>query len=79
MHKFDHFQQTVVRKQQQEEALTHRKRSSRLAIKEIEKEEARSRAIKEAEENEKLDRARRAEARARKEEESRIHDSTGGY
>jgi hypothetical protein len=60
-----------MRKQLQEEAVTHRKRSSRLALKEIEKEEARLRAIKEAEENEKFDRARRAEARARKEEESR--------
>ena len=60
-----------MKKRQQEEAITQRKRSSRLAIKESEKEEARVVAIKKAEENEKLERARRAEARMKKEEDAR--------
>ena len=55
-----------------EEAVSHRKRSSRLAVKESEKEEARQAAIKKAEEEEKLSRARRLEARLKREEEERL-------
>lgn len=54
-----------------EEAIVHRKRSSRIALKEVEKEEARMAAAKRAEEEEKLARLRRAEARAKKEEAER--------
>ncbi|OCH94876.1 hypothetical protein OBBRIDRAFT_884431 [Obba rivulosa] len=59
------------RRRRLEEAIVHRKRSSRIALKESEKEEARLAAKKRAEEEEKLGRVRRAEARARKEEEER--------
>ena len=54
-----------------EEALVHRKRSSRIAMREIEKEEARVAAIKKAEEDEKMARVRRAEARAREKDAER--------
>lgn len=54
-----------------EEAIVHRKRSSRIAIKESEKEEARALAKKKAEDEEKLARARRVEARTKKEEAER--------
>ena len=54
-----------------EEAMTQRKRSSRIAMREIEKEEARMQAKKKAEDDEKNARARRQEARMRKEEEER--------
>lgn len=50
-----------------EEALVHRKRSSRIAIKESEKEEAELAAKKKQEEDEKMSRARRLEARQLKE------------
>ena len=49
----------------------HRKRSSRIAIKETEKEQAREAAKKKAEEDEKQSRAKRMEARAKKEEAER--------
>ncbi|KAF9000745.1 hypothetical protein BDQ17DRAFT_1281976 [Cyathus striatus] len=55
-----------------EEAISHRKRSSRIAMKESEKEEARLEAKRLAEENEKMGRERRLEARRRKEEEERL-------
>ena len=51
--------------------MSQRKRSSRIAMKEIEKEEARLLARKKAEDEEKNARARRQEARVRKEEEER--------
>ncbi|KAJ8481380.1 hypothetical protein ONZ51_g6021 [Trametes cubensis] len=54
-----------------EEAIVHRKRSSRIALKESEKEEARLAAKKRAEEEEKMARARRQEARLKKEEAER--------
>lgn len=54
-----------------EEAVVHRKRSSRIAIKETEKEQAREAAKKKAEEEEKQSRAKRMEARAKKEEAER--------
>jgi hypothetical protein len=63
--------QEIVRQRQLEEALVHRKRSSRIAIKESEKEEAELAAKKKAEENEKMSRARRLEARQQKEEADR--------
>ncbi|TFK40094.1 hypothetical protein BDQ12DRAFT_680331 [Crucibulum laeve] len=62
----------VEKKRKLEEALVHRKRSSRIAIKESEKEEALVAAKKKAEEEEKMGRARRVEARRQKEEEERI-------
>ncbi|KAI9451079.1 hypothetical protein BJY52DRAFT_1125459 [Lactarius psammicola] len=62
----------IQRKRQLEEAVSQRKRSSRLAVKENEKEEARLAAIKKAEEEEKLSRARRLEARQKREEEERL-------
>jgi hypothetical protein len=63
--------QEIIRQRQLEEALVHRKRSSRIAIKESEKEEAELAAKKQAEDNEKMSRARRLEARQRKEEAER--------
>lgn len=62
----------IQRKRHLEEAVSHRKRSSRLAVKENEKEEARQAAMKRAEEEEKLSRARRLEARQKREEEERL-------
>lgn len=62
----------VERKRHLEEAVSQRKRSSRLAIKESEKEEARLAALRKAEEEEKLSRARRLEARQKREEEERM-------
>ncbi|KAH9178342.1 hypothetical protein EDB89DRAFT_2064118 [Lactarius sanguifluus] len=62
----------IHRKRHLEEAVSQRKRSSRLAVKENEKEEARLAAVKKAEEEEKLSRARRLEARQRREEEERL-------
>ncbi|OBZ72258.1 hypothetical protein A0H81_07462, partial [Grifola frondosa] len=59
------------RRRRLEEAIVHRKRSSRIAIKESEKEEARAAAKKKAEEDEKTARARRQEARMKKEEAER--------
>lgn len=59
------------RKRKIEEAIVHRKRSSRIAMKETEKEEARLAALRKAEEEEKLARQRRLEARLKKEEAER--------
>ncbi|KAF8501453.1 hypothetical protein F5888DRAFT_1232099 [Russula emetica] len=59
-------------KRHMEEAVSQRKRSSRLAIKENEKEETRLAALRKAEEEEKLSRARRLEARQKREEEERM-------
>ncbi|KZT65867.1 hypothetical protein DAEQUDRAFT_730916 [Daedalea quercina L-15889] len=61
----------VERRKKLEEAVVHRKRSSRIAIKESEKEQAREAAKKAAEEEEKLSRAKRMDARAKKEEAER--------
>lgn len=55
-----------------EEAVVHRKRSSRIALKESEKEQEFLAAKRRAEEDEKTSRARRAEARRQKEEADRI-------
>lgn len=54
-----------------EEAVVHRKRSSRIAVKESEKEEQRMAAKKRAEEEEKMARAKRQETRLKKEEAER--------
>lgn len=62
----------MQRKRHVEEAVSQRKRSSRLAVKESEKEEARLAAMKKAEEEEKLSRVRRLEARQMREEEERL-------
>ncbi|KAI1786771.1 hypothetical protein LXA43DRAFT_1032456 [Ganoderma leucocontextum] len=59
------------KRRRMEEAVVHRKRSSRIAIKESEKEEARLAAKKNAEEEDKLARTRRQEARRKKEEAER--------
>ncbi|KAJ3757319.1 hypothetical protein EV360DRAFT_46251 [Lentinula raphanica] len=63
-------------KRQKEEAITQRKRSSRIAIRESEKEEARLAAKRKAEAEEKMSRAKRLEARQRKEEEERVKRET---
>ncbi|KAH9481522.1 hypothetical protein JR316_0006049 [Psilocybe cubensis] len=62
----------IEKKRELEEALSHRKRSSRLAIRESEREEARLAAKRKQEEEEKFSRTRRLEARQQKEEEERI-------
>lgn len=62
----------VEKKKRKEEAVVHRKRSSRIAFKESEKEQELLAAKKRAEEHEKMSRARRAEARRQKEEADRI-------
>ncbi|CCM04690.1 uncharacterized protein FIBRA_06876 [Fibroporia radiculosa] len=59
------------RKRKLEDAIVHRKRSSRIAIKESEKEEAKLLAKKKAEEDEKMARVKRMEARAMREEAER--------
>ncbi|KIP10978.1 hypothetical protein PHLGIDRAFT_125116 [Phlebiopsis gigantea 11061_1 CR5-6] len=59
------------RKRKLEEAIVRRKRSSRIALKEVEKEEARIAAQKKVEEDDKMARARRQEARAKKEDAER--------
>ncbi|KAF8581073.1 hypothetical protein K439DRAFT_256606 [Ramaria rubella] len=61
-----------VRKKVMEEAVVHRKRSSRIAVKESVREAERAEARRKAEEEKELERHRRWEARARKEEEDRI-------
>ncbi|KAF9067222.1 hypothetical protein BDP27DRAFT_1329180 [Rhodocollybia butyracea] len=63
--------QEIENQRQKEEAVNHRKRSSRLAIKESEREEARLAAKKKVEESEKMSRAKRLEARQQKEEAER--------
>ncbi|KXN84561.1 hypothetical protein AN958_12307 [Leucoagaricus sp. SymC.cos] len=60
------------KKKRLEDALVHRKRSSRIAMKESEREEARLVKLREAEEAEKMSRARRLEARRQREEEERL-------
>jgi len=62
----------VERKKAKEEAVVHRKRSSRIALKESEKEQELLVAKRRAEEDEKMSRARRAEARRQKDEAERI-------
>ncbi|KAF9473752.1 hypothetical protein BDN70DRAFT_915558 [Pholiota conissans] len=62
----------IERKREIEEALVHRKRSSRLAVRESEREEARMAAKRKQEEDEKMSRARRLEARQQKEEAERV-------
>jgi flagellar biosynthesis GTPase FlhF len=66
------FKQEIDRKRKLEEAIVHRKRSSRIAIKESEKEEARAIARKKAEEEAQMSRARRLQARQEKEEADRL-------
>ncbi|KAJ7017514.1 hypothetical protein C8F04DRAFT_1085451 [Mycena alexandri] len=61
----------IERKRRLEEAVVHRKRSSRIANKESEKEEARQLARQKAEVVEKKNRAQRLEARLAKEEAER--------
>ncbi|KAF5327060.1 hypothetical protein D9619_004614 [Psilocybe cf. subviscida] len=62
----------IERKRELEEALQHRKRSSRLAIRESEKEQAIAAQKKQQEEEEKMSRTRRMEARQQKEEAERL-------
>ncbi|KAH0833157.1 hypothetical protein J3R83DRAFT_12183 [Lanmaoa asiatica] len=62
----------VEKKRRIEEAVVHRKRSSRIAMKEIEKEEERAAMRKRVEEEEKTSRARRLEARQQKEQAERL-------
>ncbi|KAH7919365.1 hypothetical protein BV22DRAFT_1023125 [Leucogyrophana mollusca] len=66
----------VERKRRAEDAVVHRKRSSRIAMKESEKEEERLMMKQRAEEEEKLSRARRLEARLKKEEADRQRRET---
>ncbi|KAF8518471.1 hypothetical protein JB92DRAFT_2902655 [Gautieria morchelliformis] len=61
-----------VRKKVMEEAVVHRKRSSRIAVKESVREAERAEARRRAEEEKEMERHRRWEARARKEEEERV-------
>jgi len=69
---YEQGKQEIQRKRQMEEAVSQRKRSSRLAIKESEKEEVRLTSLRKAEEEEKLSRLRRLEARQKREEEERL-------
>ncbi len=64
-------QQEAEKRKRLEAAIVHRKRSSRIAFKESEKEEARLAAKKKAEDEEKLARARRQEVRQKKEDAER--------
>ncbi|KAJ2918442.1 hypothetical protein MD484_g1915, partial [Candolleomyces efflorescens] len=66
----------IEQKRRLEEALNTRKRSSRLATRENEKEAARLAAQKKAEEDERMSRTRRAEARQKREEEDRVKRET---
>lgn len=61
-----------MRKKVLEEAVVHRKRSSRIAVKESVREAERAEARRRAEEEKEMERHKRWEARARKEEEERI-------
>lgn len=63
-------------KKRKEEAVVHRKRSSRIALKESEKEQELLIAKRRSEEDERMSRARRAEARQQKEEAERIMRET---
>jgi len=64
--------QEVEKKRRMEEAVVHRKRSSRIAMKEVEKEEERAAMRKRLEEEEKTSRARRLETRQQKEHAERL-------
>ncbi|KAH7912308.1 hypothetical protein BJ138DRAFT_1148631 [Hygrophoropsis aurantiaca] len=64
------------RKKRAEDAIVHRKRSSRIAMKESEKEEERLLMKQKVEEEEKLSRAKRLEARIKKEEADRQRRET---
>lgn len=66
----------IEEKSRMEEAIVHRKRSSRIATKESVREEARLAAKRRAEEAEKMSRAKRLEARLLKEEEERFRRET---
>lgn len=61
-----------MRKKVVEEAVVHRKRSSRIAVKESVREAERAEARRKAEAEKEMERHKRWEARARKEEEERI-------
>ena len=63
--------QEAERKRVLEEAVTHRKRSSRIAMKESEKEVARLVSRRKADETEKVSRAKRLEMRQQREEVER--------
>jgi hypothetical protein len=67
----DRYTQAIEQKRRLEEALNTRKRSSRLAVRENEKEAARLAAQKKAEENAQNARAKRLEARVQREQEER--------
>ncbi|KIK94218.1 hypothetical protein PAXRUDRAFT_143337 [Paxillus rubicundulus Ve08.2h10] len=60
------------KKRRMEEAVVHRKRSSRIAIKEIEKKEERAEMRRRVEEEEKMSRTRRLEARQQKEQAEQL-------
>ena len=60
------------KKRRMEEAVVHRKRSSRIAMKETEKEEERAATRKRVEEAEKMSRTRRLEARQQREQTERL-------
>ncbi|KAF8802419.1 hypothetical protein BYT27DRAFT_7112212 [Phlegmacium glaucopus] len=66
----------IEQKHRLEEALIHRKRSSRIASKESEREETRLATKKKQEDEAKLTRARRMEARLQKEEAGRLKRET---
>ncbi|KAI0048997.1 hypothetical protein FA95DRAFT_1557418 [Auriscalpium vulgare] len=66
----------IDRKRRLEEAVIQRKRSSRIAVKESEKEAVRQAAVQKAEESEKQGRARRLEARLKREEDERQNRET---
>lgn len=68
---FDRKKQEAERKRVIEEAVIHRKRSSRIAMKESEKEEAKLLSQRKAEEVEKVSRAKRLEMRQQREEAER--------
>lgn len=59
-----------------EDAVVHRKRSSRIAVKESVREAERAEAQRKADEEKELERHKRWEARARKEEDERIRRET---
>ncbi|KAF8348992.1 hypothetical protein F5887DRAFT_545100 [Amanita rubescens] len=62
----------IERQKRLEDAITYRKRSSRIALKESEREQALAVTRKRAEEEERLSRARRLQARQQREEERRM-------
>ncbi|KAF9223586.1 hypothetical protein BS17DRAFT_780857 [Gyrodon lividus] len=62
----------IEKKRRMEEAVVHRKRSSRIAMKETEKEEERAAIRRRVEDEEKMSRARRLEARQQKEQAEQL-------